>query len=92
MRLAKENLPNATPLTLEKRISINEFFWCHFKGTPFDVKEKRVGSEGLKAATKVSKSPTTFPIPMFSPRRSSKISKPPSNNSAKSPRIWAQNT
>ncbi len=36
------------------------------------------------SATKASKNPTTFPIPTFSPRKSSKISKPPSNNSAKS--------
>ena len=31
MRLTKETLPNATPLTPEERISINEFFWSHFK-------------------------------------------------------------
>jgi hypothetical protein len=31
MRLAKETLPNATPLTREERLSINEFFWSHFK-------------------------------------------------------------
>lgn len=31
MMLAKEALPNATPLTPEERISINEFFWSHFK-------------------------------------------------------------
>ena len=31
MRLAKETLPNATPLTPEERVSINEFFWSHFK-------------------------------------------------------------
>ena len=31
MRLAKEALPNATPLTPEERVSINEFFWSHFK-------------------------------------------------------------
>jgi hypothetical protein len=31
MRLAKETLPNATPLTPEERGSINEFFWSHFK-------------------------------------------------------------
>jgi hypothetical protein len=30
-RLAKETLPNATPLTPEERASINEFFWSHFK-------------------------------------------------------------
>ena len=29
--LAKETLPNATPLTPEERISINEYFWSHFK-------------------------------------------------------------
>jgi hypothetical protein len=29
--LAKESLPNATPLTSEERSSINEFFWSHFK-------------------------------------------------------------
>ena len=31
MRLAKETLPNATPLTPEERVSINEFFWSRFK-------------------------------------------------------------
>ncbi len=31
MRLAKETLPNGTPLTPEERVSINEFFWSHFK-------------------------------------------------------------
>ncbi len=31
MWLAKETLPNATPLTPEERFSINEFFWSHFK-------------------------------------------------------------
>jgi hypothetical protein len=31
MRLAKYTLPNATPLTPEERVSINEFFWSHFK-------------------------------------------------------------
>jgi hypothetical protein len=31
MRLANETLPNATPLTPEERVSINEFFWSHFK-------------------------------------------------------------
>jgi hypothetical protein len=31
MRLAKETLTNATPLTPEERVSINEFFWSHFK-------------------------------------------------------------
>ena len=31
MSLAKETLPNATPLTPEERVSINEFFWSHFK-------------------------------------------------------------
>jgi len=31
VRLSKETLPNATPLTPEERISINEFFWFHFK-------------------------------------------------------------
>jgi len=31
MRLAKETLPDATPLTPEERVSINEFFWSHFK-------------------------------------------------------------
>lgn len=31
MRLAKDILPNATPLTPEERVSINEFFWSHFK-------------------------------------------------------------
>ena len=31
MRLAKETLPNATPLTPEERVSINECFWSHFK-------------------------------------------------------------
>jgi len=31
MSLAKETLPNATPLTPEERASINEFFWSHFK-------------------------------------------------------------
>jgi hypothetical protein len=30
MRLAKETLPNAAPLTPEERVSINEFFWSHF--------------------------------------------------------------
>src|SRR4030095_16465325 len=30
-RLAKELLPNAAPLTPEERVSINEFFWSHFK-------------------------------------------------------------
>jgi len=29
--LAKEVLPSATPLTPEERISINEYFWSHFK-------------------------------------------------------------
>jgi hypothetical protein len=29
--LAKEALPNVTPLTSEERSSINEFFWAHFK-------------------------------------------------------------
>jgi len=31
MRLATEALPNATPLTPEERVSVNEFFWFHFK-------------------------------------------------------------
>jgi len=31
MRLAKETLPNGTPLTPEERVSVNEFFWFHFK-------------------------------------------------------------
>jgi hypothetical protein len=31
MLLAKEGLPNATPLTPEERVSINDFFWSHFK-------------------------------------------------------------
>ena len=31
MMLAKETLPNASPLTPEERVSINEFFWSHFK-------------------------------------------------------------
>lgn len=31
MMLAKEALPNATPLMPEERVSINEFFWSHFK-------------------------------------------------------------
>ena len=31
MRLAKETLPNETPLTPEERVSINEFFWSHIK-------------------------------------------------------------
>jgi hypothetical protein len=31
MRLVKETLPNATPLTPEERVSTNEFFWSHFK-------------------------------------------------------------
>jgi len=31
MMLAKEALPNTTPLTPEERVSINEFFWSHFK-------------------------------------------------------------
>jgi hypothetical protein len=31
MMLAKEALPNATPLTSDERVSINEFFWSHFK-------------------------------------------------------------
>lgn len=29
--LAKGALPNATPLASEERISINEYFWSHFK-------------------------------------------------------------
>jgi hypothetical protein len=29
--LAKEALPNVTPLTSEERSSINEFFWSQFK-------------------------------------------------------------
>jgi hypothetical protein len=40
MRLAKEALPNATPLTPEERVSINEF-WLPLQMSPFDVKEKR---------------------------------------------------
>ena len=39
---------------------------------------------GKVAQTKVSKNPITSPPPTFSPRKSSKISKPPSNSSAKS--------
>jgi hypothetical protein len=31
MLLAKETLPNVTPLTSEERGSINEFFWSHFR-------------------------------------------------------------
>ncbi len=31
MMLAKDTLPNAAPLTPEERVSINEFFWSHFK-------------------------------------------------------------
>ncbi len=31
MRLTKETLPNATLITPEERVSINEFFWSHFK-------------------------------------------------------------
>ena len=30
LRLAKETLPNATPLTPEERVSINEVFWSRF--------------------------------------------------------------
>lgn len=29
--LAKEGLPNATPLTPEERSSINEYFWSQFE-------------------------------------------------------------
>jgi hypothetical protein len=43
MRLAKETLPNATPLTPEERVSINEFFGPT-SNEPSDVKEKGVGS------------------------------------------------
>ena len=42
MRLAKETLPNATPLTPEERVSIKEFL-VPLQLRPFDVKEKRVG-------------------------------------------------
>jgi len=31
MMLAKDALPDATPLTPDERVSINEFFWSHFK-------------------------------------------------------------
>jgi hypothetical protein len=31
MRLVKQTLPNAMPLTREERVSINKFFWSHFK-------------------------------------------------------------
>jgi hypothetical protein len=31
MMLAKEALPGASPLTPDERLSINEFFWSHFK-------------------------------------------------------------
>ncbi len=31
MKLAEESLSNATPLTPEERVSINEFFWSNFK-------------------------------------------------------------
>jgi hypothetical protein len=37
---------------------------------------------------KASKTPTTFPIPTFSPKKSSTTSKPLSNNSGKSRRTW----
>lgn len=43
MRLAKETLPNATPLTPEERVSLNKFL-VPLQMSPFDVKEKRVGS------------------------------------------------
>ena len=29
--LSREVLPNATPLTVEERVSISEFFWSQFK-------------------------------------------------------------
>jgi hypothetical protein len=44
MRLAKETLPNATPLTREERVSINESFWVPLQMNPFDVERKK-GSE-----------------------------------------------
>ena len=47
----------------------------------------RPASTSSGSRTKASKTPTIFPIPTSSPRRSSKTSKPPSNNSAKSPLI-----
>lgn len=29
--LAKEVLPNASPLTPEEKVSLNAFFWSHFE-------------------------------------------------------------
>jgi len=40
MGLAKETLPNATPLTPKERVSINEFL-VPLQMSPFDVEEKR---------------------------------------------------
>ena len=50
----------------------------------------KLASISFGSAMKASKNPTTSPIQMFSPKKSSKTWKPPWNNSAKSPRIWAE--
>ena len=59
----------------------------------FGLNKTKSGSITTKPAsissgseTKASKTPTVFPTPTFSPRKSSRISKPPSNNSVRSPR------
>ena len=50
----------------------------------------KLASISFGSAMKASKNPTISPIQMLSPKKSSKTWKPPWNNSAKSPRIWAE--
>ncbi len=57
--------------------------WGAHKGTGYFLASTSSGSE-----RKALKTPTIFPIPIYSPRKSSMISKPPSNNSAKLRRTW----
>ena len=59
--------------------------WGAHKGTGYFLASRSSGSE-----MKVLKTPTTFPIPTFSPRKSSTTSKPLSNYSAKSRTTWAE--
>jgi hypothetical protein len=52
IRLAKETLPDATPLKPEERVSINKCFWSHYQMSPFDVKRKK-GHVGFLALQKI---------------------------------------
>jgi hypothetical protein len=69
--------------------------WSSILSTP---RSRRFGDSGDiilillvidRLASKAAQTPATFPSPTCSRKKSSKISTPPSNESAKSPWIWA---